>query len=163
MLVARQTFPVFLMIAVVGAGLALPVWSQETKLIPPDPWQIIHIAREHGSAEVQRDAMNDPQIVVKPREGPDYRVSFYGCWLGRDCEMILFQTSFTKEDWKLDRDQLSEWNAEKLVGRASLGDGEEAVLDHPVAMQAGLPDETLRKTFEVWQAAVLEFSEHIDF
>src|SRR5690625_161475 len=49
-----------------GAAIFLLLLSSAghaaSELIRADPWQIIHITRELGPAEVQRDGMNDAQI-----------------------------------------------------------------------------------------------------
>lgn len=132
-------------------------------LVPPDPWQIIHVAREFGPAEVTRDGMNDPQIRGKI-DGLAYRVSFYGCRLGRDCDTILFGARLWRKEWQDDppaRKIFAEWNREKLFGRAWRDEQNRAVLDHPVALAEGIPKAALRATFERWQTALTGYARYL--
>ena len=133
--------------------------------MPPDPWEVIHIAREFGPAEAARDGMEDPQIRGTV-DGMHYRVTFYGCRLGRDCDTILFDARFSRKEWQdepPDAQRLARWNAEKLFGRAWLDDENRVVLDHPVALAGGVPKATLRATFERWKAALAEYAAWVDF
>lgn len=142
-------------------GLASVSVNADT-LILPDPWEIIHVARTLGSAEVGRDAMKDPRIVGEVSQ-LTYSVDFYGCWLGRACQTIMFRARLMKDNWKPGSKAIASWNAEKLFGRA-WRDGEGvAVLDHAVSMRAGLPEDTLLASFEAWRRALLEFADHVDF
>ena len=133
--------------------------------MPPDPWEVIHVAREFGPAEVARDGMEDPQIRGTI-DGMHYRVTFYGCRLGRDCDTILFDARFSRKEWQDEppaAQRLARWNAEKLFGRAWLDDENRAVLDHPVALAEGVPKATLRATFGRWKAALAEYADWVDF
>lgn len=133
------------------------------ELVPVDPWQVIHVAREFGPAEVASDGMKDPQIRASA-DGLHYRVTFYGCRLGRDCDTILFDARLSRNEWqaKPPRAKLfAEWNARKLFGRAWVDDEGRAVLDHPVALGPGAPKAMLQATFERWRTALAEFAEHV--
>lgn len=132
------------------------------EMILPDPWQLIHIAREHGDAEVEPDSMREMKITGVI-EGRAYEIGFYGCYLGRDCASALFQARFAREKWEPAPDDVAAWNAEKLFGRAWLGEDATAVLDHPVAMQGGLPRETVEATFAAWKTALEEYADFLDF
>lgn len=155
-----------------AAGLALTLlvalparWGGAAELIHADPWEIIHVAREFGDAEVGRDAMKDPQIRGTTA-GLAYRVNFYGCSLGRDCDRILFEARLERKEWEDDPPRakvFAQWNADKLFGRAWLDDENRAVLDHPVTLVGGVPKENLRDAFERWQAALEEYADHLDF
>lgn len=142
--------------ALIMLGVVVPA---KAELVPPDPWEVIHAARAHGQADVGRDAMKDPEITGLAA-GQPYRIGFYGCHLGRDCTSLLFQARFQipKAKAKL----LAAWNTQKLFGRAWLDDNGHAVLDHPVAMNGGLPKETLAATFSAWQKAVMEFRDYLE-
>ena len=131
--------------------------------MPPDPWQIVHVAREFGPAEVARDGMNDPQIRGTI-DGLDYRLDFYGCRLGRDCDTILFDVRLSSKKWDEeppDQQVFADWNGAKLFGRAWLDEEDRAVLDHPVALAEGVPKPALRAAFERWRAALAEYAEHL--
>lgn len=134
----------------------------EKPLVPPDPWEIIHVAREFGEADVGRDAMRDPMIKGEIG-GQPYRISFYGCWLGRECKTILFSADVGREDWEPEADDLAHWNARALFGRAWIRDDGRAALDHPLAMAEGLPKQSLRATFDAWRAALKEYRDFLDF
>lgn len=132
-------------------------------LVPPDPWQVIHVAREFGPAEVDRDGMGDPQIRATT-DGLHYRVTFYGCTLGRDCDTILFDARFSRKDWNEEAspdDLVAGWNGEKLFGRAWLDDQHRAVLDHPVTLGGGMPASVLKLVFETWARALGEYADHL--
>jgi hypothetical protein len=161
--------------AVGPAALGVALWlavSTETgaaveagELVSADPWEIIHIAREFGPAEVGRDAVKDPQIEATV-DGLDYRVGFYGCSLGRDCDTILFEARLARKEWEDDpprAKRFAKWNEEKLFGRAWLDDDNRAVLDFPVTLAGGVPKENLRDAFERWRAALEEYADHLDF
>lgn len=151
-------------IALITCAVPLTVaHSDEMRLVPTDPWEIIHLAREHGDAQVGRDSRNDPEIVVTRKDAPSYRITFYDCWLGRECQAILLRASLERPDWRPDKAALAEWNRTKLVGRAILRTDSAAVLEHPVIMADGLPAAVLRKTFEHWHLALREFADHLDF
>lgn len=131
-------------------------------LVPPDPWEIIHTAREFGSADVSRDSMRDP-VIDGEVDGIPYRISFYGCWLGRECKTILFQADLGREDWEPVVEDLEAWNRRALFGRAWLREDGRAALDHPVAMAEGLPKASLFATFEAWRIALDEYKDFLDF
>lgn len=130
--------------------------------ISADPWQIIHIAQEFGAAEVQRDGMKDPQIRAE-LDGEPYRIDFYGCDLGRECQAILFSARFSNDDWEADSlaELRHEWNQKKLFGRAwddpDRKNGGEIMLDHPVTLGEGVSEAVLRAIFEQWRMALDEF------
>jgi hypothetical protein len=152
-----------------GLGLALmlmssPGPSRAAELVRADPWEIIHVAREFGPAEVGRDALKDPQIEATV-DGLDYRVVFYGCSLGSDCDRILFEARFARKEWEDDPPRakvFARWNAEKLFGRAWLDDENRAVLDYPVTLVGGVPKENLRDAFARWRVALEEYADHLD-
>ena len=145
--------------------------SAEEALIPADPWELIHTARDFGPAEVGRDDMKDPMIrgALADEDGAlsglTYTVAFYGCYLGRDCKTVLFATRLRDGAWEeepLEAERLAEWNREKLFGRAWLDEAGQAVLEHPVSMAGGLPEATLAATFEAWIAAVRGYADYLD-
>lgn len=146
---------------IVFAGLVIlgAVTPAASDLVPPDPWEVIHVARAQGEAEVGRDTMRDPEINGVA-DGQSYSIGFYGCDLGRNCTSLLFQARFVVNEDAAD--QLASWNTNKLFGRAWLDDAGQAVLDHPVAMTGGMPKETLAATFMAWQTAVAEFKKFLD-
>ncbi|HLS18551.1 MAG TPA: YbjN domain-containing protein [Paracoccaceae bacterium] len=145
---------VLLLLSSVGAAASEPIRA--------DPWQIIHIAREFGPAEVHRDGMNDPQIRGE-LDGQSYRIDFYGCRLGRDCESVLLSArlSFKGAADASAREFPQEWNRRKLVGRAWFDPGgrDEAqmVLDHPILLGEGVAEPVFRASMEQWRAALGEF------
>ena len=139
-----------------------PARSEPVRLVPPDAWEVIHTARAFGPAEVGQDAMKDP-LITGTIDGLAYEIAFYGCWLGRKCESVLFHAQLARKDWKPQAKLLKEWNREKLVGRAWIDDKTTAVLDHAVAMGPGLPEETLKLVFASWRTALAEYAEHLDF
>ena len=141
-----------------------PGWGRAAELLHADPWEIIHVAREFGPAEVGRDAMKDPQIEATV-DGRDYRVAFYGCSLGRECDSILFEARLAREEWEEAPPrarELAEWNSEKLFGRAWLDDENRAVLDHAVTLVGGVSRENLRDAFARWRLALEEYADHLD-
>ena len=150
-----------LWVAVFALFTGYAVEAEET-LVPPDPWEIIHAAREFGPAEVGRDDLRDPMITGE-LDGTPYSIAFYGCWLGRQCKTILFQADLGREDWSPEVQMIDDWNARALFGRAWMRDDGHAVLDHPVAMADGLPKAALAATFEAWRAALDEYKDFIDF
>lgn len=136
--------------------------SADELLVPPDPWQIVHIAREFGTADVRRDGMRDPLIEAEV-EGVPYRISFYGCWLGRECKTILFSADLGRAEWTPEDGELASWNAKALFGRAWLREDGRAALDHPLAMADGLPQDSLRATFDAWRIALSGYRDFLDF
>ena len=151
-------------------GLALSLalsagHGEAAELVFADPWQIIHVAREFGPAEVGRDAMKDPQIEATV-DGLHYHVGFYGCYLGRNCDSILFEARFARKEWEDEPPRakvFAEWNAEKLFGRAWFDDEHRAVLDYPVTLVEGVPKENLQDAFARWRTALKEYADHLDF
>lgn len=154
-------------LVLLGSGIVGSVHAKATEkaLIFADPWEIIHIARAHGSAEVTRDTFRDPVIAGKLDEFP-YRIDFYDCYLGRKCSVILFKLDLSKTEWEEDppeRSDIDDWNREKLFGRAYLDDKNRAVLEHPVVLDAGMPRENLDAAFRRWRDAIEEFADFLDF
>ncbi|MEM9139827.1 MAG: YbjN domain-containing protein, partial [Pseudomonadota bacterium] len=131
---------------IAGLVLAVPTLSPASDLVPADAWEVIHIAREFGDAEVQRDGMKDPEIAGAIASGDTavpYNIGFYGCSLGRDCTSVLFSArlSLTPADDQEKGDlaaMAAEWNEGKLFGRAWLDDKGNMVLDHALAMGRGV-------------------------
>lgn len=147
-----------------GLALALSAGAGASELVYADPWEIIHIAREFGPAEVGRDAMKDPQIEATV-DGLPYQVDFYGCYLGRGCDRILFEARFARKEWDEKppkAEVFAEWNGEKVFGRAWLDDENRAVLDYPVTLVGGVPKENLRDAFARWRMALEEYVHLLD-
>lgn len=139
--------------------------ARADKLMPADPWELIHIAREHGPAEVGRDTLRDPLITAEAA-GVPYQIAFYGCHLGRDCETILFRSALLHPRWRRGHPKpglITEWNEAKLFGRAVRGDSGQAILEHPLAIGPGMPWDAMRASFQAWRNALAEFAEHVDF
>ena len=158
-------FPLFRAIAC-AAALTGPALADT---VPADPWQVIHAARAVGEAEVGRDGLRDPEITGTlgqgtPAAGLAYRVGFYGCELEQRCRTILLSARLDgAEPWAPAPEKIAQWNAGKLFGRAWIDSDGRAVLDHPVAMAGGLPQETLDAVFAAWVLALGEFAEYLDF
>ncbi len=152
--------------AVALSLFALPAGLPEAAdLVYADPWEIIHIAREFGPAEVGSDSLKDPQIDGT-LDGLPYRVDFYGCWLGRGCDRILFEVRLSRKEWddKPPKPKLfARWNRDKVFGRAWLDDENRAVLDYPVTLVGGVPKENLRDAFARWRLALEEYADLLDF
>lgn len=133
-------------------------------LIVADPWQIIHLARDYGAAEVDRDSLNEPKIVGVMDDVP-YEIVFHGCHLGRDCDVLLFRLTFEKEEWQKEPPRarvFNKWNRNKLFGRAYLDDDNRAILEQAVNLTAGVPEANLRDTFDRWSGAMGEFIYLVD-
>lgn len=148
-----------------GTGWGLPGCAAEPKLVFADPWEIIHIAREHGSADVTRDTFRDPRISGQFDDYP-YSIDFYDCYLGRECSVILFKAGLVKAEWDdepPERADIDDWNREKLFGRAYLDEENRAVLEHPVVLDAGMPRENLDAAFRRWREALDDFADFLDF
>ena len=148
---------VFLMIA----GFASS--GDANELIGAEPWEIIHIAREFGAADVTRDALKEP-MIVGVMDDVSYSMVFHGCYLGRDCSVILFKTRLKRDDWTKSPPPLEfyrAWNRQKLFGRAYRDDDGAAVLEHPVNMTGGVAKETLRDMFKRWRDISREFSNYL--
>ena len=146
----------------VVCAAATSAWPEE--IVQADPWRIVHVSRTFGPSDVARDALREPMIVGEIRDIP-YQVVFYGCTLGRDCTAILFRAVLDHEARDADAPEaeaISTWNQAKLWGRAHLDDNGRAVLEHPVNLSAGLPEATLRDTFDVWGKALEEFADFVD-
>lgn len=157
-MLARTIATVMVMLATGG-----PV--QAESLVPADPWEVIHIAREHGRASVTKDNLRDP-VILAEAGGLKYGIEFYGCRLGRNCATILFRARLHGDGRRtrhLSGNDLDDWNGSKLFGRAVLDDSGRPVLEHPVAMGPGLPQDTMRENFKVWVIALEQFADHVDF
>lgn len=152
-------------IPVLAGCLMASASVQAADLIVADPWEIIHLAREVGPAEVSRDALRDPVIEASFDAHP-YQISFYGCYLGRHCTAVLFQSRLSKPEWEKKPPRarlLGDWNRQKLFGKAYLDDENRAVLEHSVMMEAGIAPDTLRAALKIWLSALREYSDHLDF
>ena len=149
-------------LAITAIAACTPVQAQ--KLVPADPWEVIHIAREHGRASVTKDKLRDP-IILAEAGGLKYGIEFYGCRLGRDCVTILFRTRLFEGGRgarHISGNDLDDWNGTKLFGRAVLDDSGRPVLEHPVAMGPGLSQDTMRANFHAWVTALEQFADHVD-
>ena len=134
-------------------------------LITADPWQIIHLAREFGPAEVGRDTMQDP-VIEGEIDGVPYRIDFYECYLGRACKAVLFRAGLRREDWEKDRfdgSLVAEWNRETVFGKAYLDEDGWPVLEMAVNLQGGVPDDNLRAVLDWWGFALGQFAEFVDY
>lgn len=154
---ARRGALILLILAMPG----IPAFASEN--VPADPWQIIHVAREFGSAEVTRDSMKDPQIRGEI-DGMRYRVNFYGCRLGRDCDTILLEARFMRKEWlenPPEGDVFARWNREKLIGRAWWDETGRAVLDFPVIIGDGLSKPVLRRVIQHWKTALTAYVDYL--
>ena len=140
-------------------AIALP---SRADAIAPDPWTLVHVARSHGTADVGRDAMQDPQIHAS-HQGRAYALSFYGCYLGRSCTTLLFESRIdAPEDADIEA-LAAEWNSTRLIGRAFKDRDERLGLDHAVALGGPAPRTVVEATFTAWLTALEDFAQHIDF
>ena len=141
------------------------LYADQKPEVPTDPWEVIHIAREAGEANVTRDKLRDPLIQAEA-DGVAYEIGFYDCHLGRNCQTILFRAKLLNVEWGGEHpeiDIIDDWNTEKLFGRAILAESGHAILEHPVAMGPGMSRQTMRATFHAWTTALDEFADHVDF
>ena len=112
-----------------------------------------------------KDKLRDP-VILAEAHGLKYGIEFYGCRLGRNCATILFRTRLFDGRGRsrhISGNDLDDWNGSKLFGRAVLDDSGRPVLEHPVAMGPGLPQDTMRANFEAWVTALEQFANHVDF
>ena len=140
------------------------ITAARSEEVTADPWQVIHIARSFGDADVVKDALGDPMIMG--RAGPTrYSIAFYGCKLGRECSSFLFSTQLpSRPTAKLSTVSyaLSRWNREKVFGRAYVDDDGSVVLDHALALPVAAPTLIVHAALATWLDAVVELAEVID-
>lgn len=135
--------------------------------MPADPWQLIHVARMLGSADVTRDALGDQMILAQMTLDTGdlpFEITFYDCHLGRDCSAALLTVRFpahSGESKPLQR-QTAMWNREKLIGRAWLEAENRLVLDHSIVFGDGLPKQSVEATMIAWRRAIREAVNYFD-
>lgn len=138
----------------------------DAPIVPPDPWEMIHVVRAAAPAEVGRDVYRDPLITATaPGSDLRYQLVFHGCRFGRECTSVLLVMRLrTPEGYRRPTlSNLAEWNATRLIGRAVRDDRGRAVLEHPVVLGSGLPADTLSQTLSAWHRAMAEFTQHVVF
>lgn len=151
---------ILFMLMVLGARAAIA-----DERVPADPWEVVHTARDFGTADVGKDALKDWAILGEIDKRP-YEIVFHDCYLGRDCSVALFRMSLYRDAWEddgPDEDIAIDWNREKLFGRAFVDDDNRLVLEMPVNMKGGLPPPLLQSTFDWWREISEEFTDAAGF
>ncbi len=120
---------------------------------------IAAIAREYGTAEVDKDTVGDPMLSGE-MEGLSYLVFFYGCTEGADCQSIQFYTYWTNPG-DVEIDTINAWNRDKRFAKAYLDDDGDPVLEMNVNLFAGVTRTNLSDTFEWWLVLMDLFEEYI--
>lgn len=149
--------PALLAAALAGPGAALG----QTLVDATDVEAIATIARDYGTAEVDKDSTGDP-LVTGEMGGTNYAVFFYGCTDGADCQTIQFYAYWVLNDG-IDVDSLNTWNREKRFAKAYLDDEGDPTLEYDVNLYAGVSETNLSDTFDWWRVVMEAFEEHIGF
>ena len=138
----------------------LPVTAQ-TLVDATDLDSILAIAKDYGTAELEKDSTGDP--MVSGTIGPtQYAVFFYGCTDGADCTTIQFMSSYVNPG-AVDATAINSWNAEKRFGKAFLDDEGDPVIEMNVNLWSGVSENNLNDTFDWWRVVVESFEEYIGF
>jgi len=124
-----------------------------------DPQAIIDIARGYGSAELTTDNEGDPKITGR-MEGISYRIYFYGCSNGRNCDSIQFTTGWVSDNVSLY--DINEWNRVKRFGRVYLDHEDDPMVEMNVNLDKGVSRGNLDDTFGWWKTAITSFKEQFD-
>ncbi|MEM1384410.1 MAG: YbjN domain-containing protein [Pseudomonadota bacterium] len=143
-----------------GARPVQPVATPDGLIDATDPQPISEIAWRYGEAPWGRDSLGDPVINASFGELP-YRVEFYGCSGGKECREIRFFSAFPpvgEERSAMPAKAIAEWNEDRRIGKASLGEEGQAVLEHNVVLQGGVTEQNLDAVFDAWGAALNEFA-----
>ena len=138
----------------------LPVTAQ-TLVDATDLDSILAIAKDYGTAELEKDSTGDP--MVSGTIGPtQYAVFFYGCTDGADCTTIQFMSSYVNTG-SVDSELINTWNAEKRFGKAFLDDEGDPVIEMNVNLWSGVSENNLNDTFDWWRVVIESFEEYIGF
>lgn len=140
----------------------------------------------HGAAAQDVASATDPQSVVdqiaalgyeatlepyesgRPRiqariVGVNYAVAFYGCLEDMtDCLGLMFTAGFDMPDatdWKV----VNDWNETRIYTRAFLDDESDPYVQMPVPNAEQLSAGELRRLVEIWENALVRFTEEIGF
>lgn len=149
-----------------AAGLALTAvaaaepstsFSQSGALVEASqPKTILSLASRFGTAELDRDGLDDPMIRGQIA-GKDYRVYFYGCARGRDCTDVMFVAR-----WESDRftdKSMGDWNRAKRFGKAYLDEDGNPSVEFNVNLFRGVSRDNLEDTFDWWRLILAEFAD----
>jgi hypothetical protein len=132
-----------------------PTFAQ-TIIQGSDVEAIVNIARGHGAANLETDAVGDPFIRGRI-DGVIYVVNFYGCTNGQDCTTIQFRGAWAPTG-SVTLESLNDWNRDIRFGKAYLDAEGAPTIEWDVNLFGGVTATNLDDTFDWWKIILTKFA-----
>lgn len=147
----------------IACVLALGAPELNTLVDPRNPASVRDALLDLGyRAKLEIEADARPRIRSS-ESGTNFSISFYACKDDfTDCRGLLFSTSYNLTDG-MELADADAWNADALVGRVSLDEDGDPVLDHYIVADFGLSPKTFEATVDAWAGAIGRFEKSIDW
>jgi hypothetical protein len=156
------TFGLALTASIMAAILAAPaagIGAEET-IDATGPGRILAVVQGYGEATLTTDNLGDPLIEGRIAE-KDYRLFFYDCSEGRDCQTLTFVAGWEGED--ITDEMMAAWNREKRFGKAFLDEDGLATVEMNVNLHGGVTHTNLDDTIGWWRLVLDEFADYFGF
>lgn len=124
-----------------------------------DTRTILQLARELGSADLEKGDRGDP-IINGQINGLRYSVLFSACSSGRDCKYIQMIASFELPKGFSDQD-MNTWNKTRLFGKAFINDKGVAVISLNTTLVGGVSRANMTDVFSQFKIFLVQFNDFL--
>lgn len=129
-------------VAISSSALAAP-----DTVTARDPNVLLKMAKEFGSANLEKDSDGDPAIRGRI-QGTGYGIAFYGCTNGRNCQDVQFYACWA--DVKPSIQDVNAWNRDKRFGKVYLDRDLDLCLELPINLDFGVSYKNMEDNFKWW-------------
>lgn len=119
---------------------------------------VVEIARNYGSATVERQASGQPKLAGRI-DGINYAIYFQNCAQQSVCDDINLYAGFL--DSKPTQDRINTWNKTKQFGRAYIDPDGDAALEMDINLKNGVTAANLSSGFAIWRLMLEQFTTYI--
>lgn len=150
------------MTALMFSALAMgSVPAQAQQITAANPGGIVHFLQALGhKVEVSADSSEDPMLTVKT-DDHTYRVFFYGCTDGKNCDSIQFYAGWTEADNNTMK-AMNDWNKEHRYGRAYIDNDGDPCIEFDIETGAGgISPGLFADEVEVWGLLMDAFTSYV--
>ena len=146
-------------LALAAGAVGAPAGAQMVSAARPDT--IVKAMQGAGyAAKLETDSTGDP-MIVSGAGGTAFRVLFYGCETGRNCETIQFAAGYDKQG-ETPLATVNDWNRTQRFGRAFIDTEGDPILQMDVDLDdGGVSNALFTDNLEYWVAVKQGFEKHI--
>lgn len=150
--------PLFACLALMSQGTAA---QSDTSLVSAaDPDKVFEIAKNFGTAALDKDDTTDMPVIMGRVDGTKYGLYFYGCQRGRDCTYVQFNAAWSGKH-RATSERINAWHRTSRFGKAFIADNNTTVMQMSINLDNGVTRKNFEDTFEWWAQILSDFRRQV--